>query len=96
MKNLFIALIVAGTALSFAGSADAQPYRTRSVSYTVSTPVYPYSWSQIYQPYYLDVTPVVVVVKPIRYVPLVEEVYVTPVRPIVYSTTYYRRVYIRR
>ena len=88
MKNLCIALVVAGTALAFAGSAQAGPYVTRSVSYSVVTPVYPVT--RIYQPYYLDVTPVVVT--PITVVPYYDQVYVTPVRPIVYS----RRIIYRR
>ena len=90
MKNLCIALIVAGTALAFAGSAQAGPYVTRSISYSVVTPVYPVT--RIYQPYYLNVTPVVVVVPPITYVPYYEQTYVVPVRPIVYS----RRIIYRR
>ena len=89
MKNLCIALVVAGTALAFAGSAQAGPYVTRSISYSVVTPVYPVT--RVYQPYYIDVAPVVVV-RPVTVVPYYDEVYVTPVRPIVYS----RRIIYRR
>lgn len=96
MKSLCIALIVAGSALAFAGSAEAGPYRGTSVVYSGYgyQPTYAYSYVPIVQPYVLEVVPVVYVPR-VRTVSYYVDPVVTTYYPITYSSTYggsYRRM----
>ena len=92
MKSLCIALIVAGTALAFAGSAEAGPYK---VVYSGYAPSYSYSYVPIVQPYVVETVPIVYVPKVLIVTYVVEPVVTTYYPSVTYAypySTYYRRV----